>query len=160
MILKYAGWAIVKSPRSWYVLACTRSGNFGTNISQEELDIDPTAYATRWYLTLFNLSIPFPAQLRLWDVFMLLGSSPAESSSSSAPETKGLGQDTPASQGLEILHATALAIIDCHRESLLDSDFENAMKSLTSFVPIKEVERFIGVVRAEWKQHQSKYNKT
>ncbi|KAK4212212.1 USP6 N-terminal-like protein [Rhypophila decipiens] len=38
-----------------------------------ELGIDPTAYGTRWYLTLFNLSIPFPAQLRIWDVFMLLG---------------------------------------------------------------------------------------
>lgn len=124
-----------------------------TDLSQSDLIIDPTAYATRWYLTLFNLSIPFPAQLRIWDAFMLLGASPP------AAPASGENPGGPSSQGLEILHATSLAIIDCHRENLLGSDFENAMHSLTSFVPIRDVEGFVGVVHAEWKQHQSKHKK-
>ncbi|KAI9884554.1 MAG: hypothetical protein M1823_003649 [Watsoniomyces obsoletus] len=72
----------------------------------DDLGIDATAYGTRWYLTLFNYSIPFPAQLRVWDVFMLLGD---------------------------------------------ESDFENAMKVLTSWIPIKDEELFMRVVKAEWK---------
>ncbi|KAI3341515.1 rab-GTPase-TBC domain-containing protein [Ustulina deusta] len=124
----------------------------------KELCIDPTAYATRWYLTLFNLSIPFPVQLRIWDVFMLLGSSPPE-----LPEgTSGTGKEVdeyPSSKGLEILHATSLAIIDTLQATLIDSDFENAMKSLTSWVPIKDEQRFLEVVQVEWKKHQSKQKK-
>ncbi|KAI0518181.1 rab-GTPase-TBC domain-containing protein [Xylaria bambusicola] len=124
----------------------------------KELCIDPTAYATRWYLTLFNLSIPFPVQLRVWDVFMLLGSSPPEQ----PLPTPGTGKETenyPTSKGLEILHATSLAIIDTLHSTLIDSDFENAMKSLTSWVPIKDEQRFLEVVKIEWKKHQSKQKK-
>jgi len=29
----------------------------------DELNVEPTAYGTRWYLTLFNYSIPFPASI-------------------------------------------------------------------------------------------------
>ncbi|KAI0541709.1 rab-GTPase-TBC domain-containing protein [Xylaria digitata] len=124
----------------------------------KELCIDPTAYATRWYLTLFNLSIPFPVQLRVWDVFMLLGSSPPEQpegSSGTGKEAEGY----PSSKGLEILHATSLAIIDTLHATLVGSDFENAMKSLTSWVPIKDEQRFLEVVQIEWKKHQSKQKK-
>ncbi|KAI0401372.1 rab-GTPase-TBC domain-containing protein [Xylaria palmicola] len=124
----------------------------------KELCIDPTAYATRWYLTLFNLSIPFPVQLRVWDVFMLLGSSPPEEPESSS----GTGKEPeghPSSQGLEILHATSLAIIDTLHATLIDSDFENAMKSLTSWVPIKDEQRFLEVVQIEWKKHQQRQKK-
>ncbi|KAI1428005.1 rab-GTPase-TBC domain-containing protein [Xylaria sp. FL1777] len=123
-----------------------------------ELCIDPTAYATRWYLTLFNLSIPFAVQLRVWDVFMLLGSSPPEQ-----PEAiSGTGKEVdqyPSSKGLEILHATSLAIIDTLHATLIDSDFENAMKSLTSWIPIKDEQRFLEVVQVEWKKHQNKQKK-
>ncbi|KAI1354206.1 rab-GTPase-TBC domain-containing protein [Xylaria sp. FL0043] len=123
-----------------------------------ELCIDPTAYATRWYLTLFNLSIPFPVQLRVWDVFMLLGSSPPEQSEGTSEAGKGVDR-FPSSKGLEILHATSLAIIDTLHATLIDSDFENAMKSLTSWVPIKDEQRFLEVVQVEWKKHQSKQKK-
>ncbi|KAI1107287.1 rab-GTPase-TBC domain-containing protein [Jackrogersella minutella] len=116
-----------------------------------ELCIDPTAYATKWYLTLFNLSIPFAVQLRVWDVFILLGSSP---DMPSTPTKTAVEQ--PSSKGLEILHATSLAIIDTLRPSLLDSDFENAMKSLTSWVPIKDEQGFMDLVQLEYKRHQSK----
>ncbi|KAK7752592.1 hypothetical protein SLS62_005361 [Diatrype stigma] len=122
----------------------------------EELCIHPTAYATRWYMTLFNLSIPFVAQLRVWDVFMLLGSSPSEPLSPALPPTKFAPGLAPPSQGLEILHATCAAIIDCQRETILDSDFENAMRSLTSWIPIKDVQRFMTIVNVEWRQYMNK----
>lgn len=125
-----------------------------TNPYKSELCIDPTAYATKWYLTLFNLSIPFPVQLRVWDAFMLLGSSPNPRATTPVPGKAA--PEEPSSKGLEILHATSLAIIDTLRPSLLDSDFENAMKSLTSWVPIKDEQGFMDLVQLEYRRHQSK----
>jgi hypothetical protein len=106
--------------------------------------IQPTAYGTRWYLTLFNYSIPFAAQLRVWDVFMLLGDA------SQSVEPNGFGAD------LDVLHATSAALIDATREILLDSDFENAMKVLTSFVPIRDEDLLMRVAQAEWKQRKKR----
>ncbi|KAF7593640.1 hypothetical protein BBP40_011158 [Aspergillus hancockii] len=115
-----------------------------------ELGIPPTAYGTRWYLTLFNYSIPFPAQLRVWDVFMLLGDAedlPGKGVKTEMPDGGAFGK------GLDVLHATSAALIDGMREIILESDFENAMKVLTSWVPIKDVELFMRVAKAEWKVH-------
>ncbi|EFY99844.1 Rab GTPase-TBC domain protein [Metarhizium robertsii] len=131
-----------------------------------ELDIDSTAYGTRWYLTLFNLSIPFGAQLRVWDVFLLLGDGVEESSPSSSARSTATPRSTmeknseaPAlalASGLDILHATSAALIQALREVLLDSDFENAMKALTSWIPIKDEDLLMKVAKAEWKTHQGK----
>ncbi|KAJ5887920.1 hypothetical protein N7495_007961 [Penicillium taxi] len=123
-----------------------------------EVGIPPTAYGTRWYLTLFNYSIPFPAQLRVWDVFMLLGDA-EDKTSISRPAGKA-GVPTRAGtfgQGLDVIHATSAALIDGMREIILDSDFENAMKVLTSWVPIKDTELFMRVAKAEWKVHRKKH---
>lgn len=109
----------------------------------DELGITSTAYGTRWYLTLFNMSVPFPAQLRIWDAFMLLGDAPVSSKGA------GIGQFDGAD--LDVLHATSAALIDATREIILDSDFENAMKVLTSFVPIKDEDLLMRVARTEWK---------
>ncbi|ELR06438.1 hypothetical protein VC83_08608 [Pseudogymnoascus destructans] len=119
----------------------------GHDVSRQldELDIGPTAYGTRWYLTLFNYSIPFASQLRVWDVFMLLGDLDP-----SVPATR----KRPFQNGLDVLHACSCALIDGTREILLDSDFDNAMKVLTSWVPIKDEALFMRVARAEWKIHQ------
>lgn len=117
-----------------------------------ELSVDITAYGTRWYLTLFNLSIPFPAQLRVWDVFLLLGDSAAEANIVTQVDD---GEASPAT-GLDILHATSAALIQALREVLLDSDFENAMKALTSWIPIKDEDLLMKVTKAEWKSHQGK----
>ncbi|KAL1877065.1 hypothetical protein Daus18300_002675 [Diaporthe australafricana] len=117
-----------------------------------EMGIDPTAYGTRWYLTLFNLSIPFAAQLRVWDVFMLLGGS-------SPSQDAGLAKEKEAEatfNGLEILHATSAALIDGQKELIIDADFENVMKALTSAQPVKDEDRFMNVVRAEWNTHRKK----
>ncbi|KAL7623939.1 hypothetical protein AAE478_005496 [Parahypoxylon ruwenzoriense] len=129
-------------------------GDKDVALKLSELCIDPTAYATKWYLTLFNLSIPFPVQLRVWDVFLLFGSSPDSFDTSST--TSKDAAEYPSSKGLEILHATGLAIIDALRDTLLDSDFENAMKSLTSWVPIKDDQGFMNLVQLEYRRHQSR----
>lgn len=89
---------------------------------------------------------------------MLLGSSPPEQPESSSAKGKEV-DGHPSSRGLEILHATSLAIIDTLHATLIDSDFENAMKSLTSWVPIKDEQRFLEIVHVEWKKHQSKQKK-
>ncbi|KAL8678333.1 MAG: hypothetical protein Q9186_005290 [Xanthomendoza sp. 1 TL-2023] len=131
------------------------------------LDIDPTAYGTRWYLTLFNYSIPFPAQLRVWDVFMLLGdpdktltSIPRKMAPSShgnfLNEAHATASDPSYHGSLDVLHAVSAALIDGTREILLDSDFENAMKVLTSWIPIRDEELLMRVAKAEWKMHRRK----
>jgi hypothetical protein len=35
--------------------------------------VSTTAYATKWYITLFANSVPFQTLLRLWDAFLLEG---------------------------------------------------------------------------------------
>jgi hypothetical protein len=98
---------------------------------------------------LFNYSIPFPAQLRVWDVFMLLGDDPVAAGDDDA-ESVNFGHT------LDVLHATSAALIDGMREILLESDFENAMKVLTSWIPIKDEDLFMRVAKAEWKVHRKK----
>ncbi|KAF2402424.1 RabGAP/TBC [Trichodelitschia bisporula] len=114
----------------------------GGEIAQklDELSVSSTAYGTRWYLTLFNYSLPFPAQLRVWDVFMLLG----DASHSVAP-------DPPFGADLDVLHATSTALIDATRDILVDADFDNAMKVLTSWIPVKDEDLLMRVVHTEWK---------
>ncbi|KJR86976.1 uncharacterized protein SPSK_01370 [Sporothrix schenckii 1099-18] len=151
------------------------------------LNIDATTYATRWYLTLFNLSVPFPAQLRIWDIFMLLGDADNESldggsgrmslsrpgsRASTRPGTAATTRPGTATAttrpgtatadaaarpaNLAILHATSTALIDGLQDVLSDADFENAMKAVTSWVPIKDVDLLMKVVHAEWKRYQKR----
>lgn len=117
---------------------------------------------------MFNLSVPFPAQLRIWDVFMLLGDAPlpdkADAKAKAKAEAKAKDKDKDKEQpqgaaalfSLDILHAASSALIQALREVLLDSDFENAMKALTSWVPIKDEDLLMKVIRTEWKQHKGK----
>ena len=111
-----------------------------------DVNITPTAYGTRWYLTLFNYSIPFPAQLRVWDVFMLLEDDLSVSAS----------EETKFGSTLDILHATSAALIDGMRGILLEADFEEAMKVLTSWIPIRDEDLLMRVAKAEWKLHKKK----
>ena len=110
----------------------------------------PTAYGTRWYLTLFNYSIPFPAQLRVWDVFMLVGEDEQIALSEGKSSSSTFGTT------LDVLHATSAALIDGLRDILLDSDFENGMKVLTSWIPVKDEDLFMRIAKTEWKMHKRK----
>lgn len=40
---------------------------------QDTHGISSSAYATKWYITLFSNSVPFGTQLRLWDGLLLEG---------------------------------------------------------------------------------------
>jgi hypothetical protein len=111
-----------------------------------DLGITSTTYGTRWYLTLFNMSVPFPAQLRVWDVFMLLGDAPMVDGTNEVASTNAY-----AGADLDVLHATSAALIDATREVILDSDFETAMKVLTSFILIKDEDVLMRVARTEYK---------
>ena len=94
---------------------------------------------------------------------MLLGdaedlTAPSRPATSSGKSGK---KDVPPSpstfgQGLDVLHATSAALIDGMRDIILESDFENTMKVLTSWVPIKDIELFMRVAKAEWKVHRRK----
>ena len=69
------------------------------------------------------------------------------------------GANPPASKfgtTLDVLHATSAALIDGTRNILLESDFENAMKVLTSWIPIQDEDLFMRVAKAEWKMHRRK----
>lgn len=120
----------------------------------EELGIDTTAYGTRWYLTLFNLSIPFAAQLRVWDVFLLFGDRSSHGASASEPVESTT--DQPRVGEYDVLHAASAALAEALREVIVDSDFENAMKALTSPIQIKDEDLLLKVMKAEWKTHHSK----
>ena len=56
--------------------------------------------------------------------------------------------------GLDVLHAASAALIDGTREILLDSDFENSMKVLTSWIPVKDEEMLMRVAHVEWKMRK------
>jgi len=65
-------------------------------------------------------------------------------------------KERPFRGGLDVLHATSAALIDGTREILLDSDFENAMKVLTSWIPVKDEELLMKVTKAEWRLKRGK----
>ncbi|KAH7064352.1 rab-GTPase-TBC domain-containing protein [Paraphoma chrysanthemicola] len=138
-----AGFAGLMDALSDFEVNWLRNGDVAKKL--KELMIDNTAYGTRWYLTLFNYSLPFPAQLRVWDVFMLLG----DKSYSNSPSSKFSGD-------LDVLHATSAALMHATREILLDSDFENAMKVLTSWVPIKDEDILMRVAKAEYRERKKR----
>ncbi len=111
---------------------------------------------------------------------MLLGDCPPEPASASSPsppllttaatittttsddtnnnESTQQAEDktTPPPKGLDVLHATSAALIHALRDVLIDSDFENAMKALTAWIPVRDEDLLMKVARAEWRRHQAK----
>src|SRR5690606_11428589 len=140
----------------------------------EDLGITNMTFGAKWYLTLFGYSIAFPAQLRVWDVFMLLGDpvrdhhtyiSVPQSLFFQDPET--LRDSKPSSaEGkkephrpnedtfggcLDVLHATSAALIDGMKDVLLKEGFEECMQAITSWIPVKDEDLLMRVVKVEWK---------
>lgn len=83
---------------------------------------------------------------------MLLGGSPPYQGSSPVDQ-KEADRTFP---GLEIIHAASAALIDAHKDAIIGSDFENAMKVLTSTQRVDDVDQFMSVVRAEWNTYRKK----
>ena len=52
------------------------------------------------------------------------------------------------------IHATSAALIDGMKGMLMSSDFETAMKMLTSWIPVKDEELLMKVAKTEWKMRR------
>lgn len=77
---------------------------------QNEHYISTSAYATKWYITLFSNSVPFATQVRLWDGLLL--------------------------EGVDFLIITALAIIwQFQREYFLSSRNVRQFSHIVSLFP-------------------------
>ncbi len=63
---------------------------------------------------------------------------------------------TPPPKGLDVLHATSAALIHALRDVLIDSDFENAMKALTAWIPVRDEDLLMKVANAEWRRHRAR----
>lgn len=66
------------------------------------------------------------------------------------PEGNAFGAD------LDVLHATSAALVDATRDILLGADFEDAMKVLTSWIPVRDEDMLMRVAQAEWKQRKKR----
>ncbi|KAG6857316.1 hypothetical protein H0H87_006509 [Tephrocybe sp. NHM501043] len=71
--------------------------------------VSTTAYATKWYITLFCGSVPFQMQLRMWDAFLL--------------------------EGYEVFVGVAVAIVWVYRDQITSAsaNFETILSLLSSF---------------------------
>ncbi|KAM0752967.1 RabGAP/TBC [Meredithblackwellia eburnea MCA 4105] len=86
-------------------------------------NISTSAYATKWYITLFSNSVPFTTLLRIWDIFLL--------------------------EGLDVLVVVGVAIIWSLRGDLTlpNADFETILSSLSSFFIIEDDDSLMRWVR-------------
>lgn len=66
--------------------------------------IEASMYATKWYPTMFSISLPFEFTIRIWDLFMV--------------------------DGFKILYRAALAILRLMQKELLKVEFESIMEHL------------------------------
>ena len=94
---------------------------------------------------------------------MLLGDCPPEPATTSTitdntQQHPQLAEDKPTQppKGLDVLHATSAALVHALRDVLLDSDFENAMKALTAWIPVRDEDLLMKVARAEWRRHRAR----
>ncbi|CCW63266.1 unnamed protein product [Phytomonas sp. EM1] len=72
----------------------------------EKLGVDPSFYASQWFLTLFVYHFPFHALLRIWDVFF--------------------------SEGWKIVFRTSIALMKWEEKRLLALPFEELLPALKS----------------------------
>ncbi|RUS31981.1 hypothetical protein BC938DRAFT_476597 [Jimgerdemannia flammicorona] len=91
-----------------------------------KVQITSSAYATRWYITLFAGGVvPNHTLLRIWDVFFL--------------------------NGFNVLYYVAVALLKEHQGWLIDTlvkgDFENIMNTLSATMEVKNDDRFMRSVR-------------
>ncbi|CCL98138.1 uncharacterized protein FIBRA_00132 [Fibroporia radiculosa] len=84
--------------------------------------VSTTAYATKWYITLFANSVPFQTQLRLWDAFLL--------------------------EGHDIFVVVAVAIVWVYRDHITSNaaSFETVLSLLSSFFVPEDENAFLAWV--------------
>ncbi|GAB4827452.1 hypothetical protein Ancab_034336 [Ancistrocladus abbreviatus] len=77
----------------------------GEHFSQEM--INPSMYASQWFITVFSYSFPFHLALRIWDVFLY--------------------------EGVKIVFKVGLALLKCCHEDLVKLPFEKLIHGLRNF---------------------------
>lgn len=124
----------------------------------EGLGIEPMTFAVKWYLTLFAYSLPFEAQLRVWDVFMLLGGGEGGVDGEGTRSTASTGKKEEDKQPHEfdVLHAVGAALMDALADRLRKAEFEGAMALLTGHVPAGRGDVLMRVAKGEWKARGKK----
>ncbi|EPX72431.1 GTPase activating protein [Schizosaccharomyces octosporus yFS286] len=106
------------------------SGKHLSNIGAE-----PSAFATRWYLTIFHQCVPFHTQLRIWDLLFLLGGNEG--------------------QTIRLLQASSLALIRGMWDTLMDADFEIVMQALSGIIPIQNDDAYLARIQHYWQKMPS-----
>ncbi|CAG8650074.1 4369_t:CDS:2, partial [Dentiscutata heterogama] len=87
-----------------------------------KIQLTTTAYATRWYITLFTSDVvPHHTVLRIWDLLML--------------------------HGFDILYFVAVALLKYHKAKLITSSFEHTMLMLSTTLVITNDDRLIKKVK-------------
>ncbi|OMO88518.1 hypothetical protein CCACVL1_08333 [Corchorus capsularis] len=77
----------------------------GEHFSQEM--INPSMYASQWFITVFSYSFPFPLALRIWDVFLY--------------------------EGVKIVFKVGLALLKYCHDDLIKLSFEKLIHALRNF---------------------------
>jgi len=77
----------------------------GTHFDQEM--INPSMYASQWFITVFSYSFPFPLALRIWDVFLY--------------------------EGVKIVFKVGLALLKYCQDDLVKLPFEKLVHALRNF---------------------------
>ncbi|KAK6255644.1 hypothetical protein SCA6_016949 [Theobroma cacao] len=77
----------------------------GEHFSQEM--INPSMYASQWFITVFSYSFPFPLALRIWDVFLY--------------------------EGVKIVSKVGLALLKYCHDDLIKLSFEKLIHALRNF---------------------------
>ncbi|EPY53998.1 GTPase activating protein [Schizosaccharomyces cryophilus OY26] len=106
------------------------SGRHLSNIGAE-----PSAFATRWYLTIFHQCVPFHTQLRIWDLLFLLGGNEG--------------------QTIRLLQASSLALVRGMWDTLMDADFEVVMQALSGVIPIRNDDAYLARIEHFWQKMPS-----
>ncbi|GAA5974997.1 hypothetical protein JCM5350_004536 [Sporobolomyces pararoseus] len=91
--------------------------------SFNEQYISTSAYATKWYITLFSNSVPFATQVRLWDGLLL--------------------------EGVDFLIVTALAIIWQFQDEFTSpsASFESILSTLSSYFDVESDDALLRWIR-------------
>ncbi|XP_074570149.1 uncharacterized protein LOC141826750 [Curcuma longa] len=79
--------------------------NLGEHFSQEM--INPSMYASQWFITVFSYSFPFPLALRIWDVFLY--------------------------EGVKVVFQVGLALLRFCHDDLIKLPFEKLLHALKNF---------------------------
>ncbi|KAA3471469.1 EVI5-like protein isoform X2 [Gossypium australe] len=69
--------------------------------------INPSMYASQWFITVFSYSFPFPLALRIWDVFLF--------------------------EGVKIVFKVGLALLKYCHDDLINLSFEKLIHALRNF---------------------------